>query len=73
MAYSGAHNPDQVAAEGHERPNPSGWQGGREDFETIWTLKGHKLPPTDLADTAEIGKISRNHNRLRPDTPGFCD
>lgn len=51
------------------RPNPDGWSGGREDFETIWTLKGHKLPPTDI-DPAEAGKISRNHNRLH-DTPGF--
>lgn len=75
MAYKGEHNPDEVYAEGHTRPDPpgGGWQGGREDFETIWTLKGHKLPPTGLEDADEIGKISRNHNRLRPDTPGFCE
>jgi hypothetical protein len=72
MAGSGMHNPDNAASEGRTRPNPSGWQGGREDFETIWTLKGHKLPPTDLESAAEIGKISRNHNRLH-DTPGFCE
>ena len=72
MAYKGAHNPSNVYSEGHERPNPEGWQGGHEDFETIWTLKGHKLPPTDLMDQAEVGKISRNHNRLH-DSAGFCD
>lgn len=75
MAYKGEHNPSNVTAEGRSRPDPPGspaWQGGREDFETLWTLKGHKLPPTDLYDTAEIGKISRNHNRL-DEAPGFCE
>jgi len=72
MAYKGLHNPSNVQSEGRTRPNPDGWQGGAEDFETVWTLKGHKLPPTDLSDQAETGKISRNHNRLH-DSPGFCD
>lgn len=68
-----SHDPADIPAAGHSRPNPSGWQGGSEDFEVIWTLKGHKLPPTDLESAYEIGRISRNHQRLRPDTPGFCD
>ena len=24
------------------RPNPEGWRGGSEDFDTVWTLHGHK-------------------------------
>jgi hypothetical protein len=24
------------------RPNPDGWVGGSEDFDTVWTLHGHK-------------------------------
>lgn len=73
MAYSGEHNPSEAPRAGRTRPNPpDNWQGGHEDFETLWTLKGHKLPPTDLTDAAEIGKISRNHNRLH-ETPGFCE
>jgi hypothetical protein len=24
------------------RPNPDGWKGGSEDFDTVWTLHGHK-------------------------------
>lgn len=70
MAYSGAHNPQD---QDRTRPNPDGWEGGAEDFETVWTLKGHKaIPygPSDL-DTFEAAKISRNHNRLH-DAPGFC-
>jgi len=72
MAYKGAHNPENVTREGRSRPNPDGWQGGAEDFETVWTLKGHKLPPAGRVDDYEAGKISRNHNRL-DETPGFCD
>jgi len=72
MAYKGEHEPRNVAAEGRTRPNPGSWQGGREDFETIWTLNGHRLPPTDLDSAQEIAKISRNHGRLY-DKPGFCE
>lgn len=72
MAYSGAHNPETAARQGRTRPNPDGYQGGPEDFETVWTLKGHKLPPTDLDSAFEIAKISRNHNRL-DEAPGFCE
>lgn len=68
MAYSGLHNPG--GQEGRERPNPDGWKGGAEDFETIWTLKGHKLASTDQ-DTFDQGKTSRNHQRLY-DADGFC-
>lgn len=71
MAYSGAHNPGSVPSASYDRPNPDGWQGGPEDFETLWTLKGHKLPPAGELDPFEAGKISRNHNRL-DETPGFC-
>jgi len=24
------------------RPNPDGWRGGSEDFDTVWTLHGHR-------------------------------
>jgi hypothetical protein len=24
------------------RPNPEGWKGGSEDFDTVWTLHGHR-------------------------------
>jgi len=72
MAYKGEHEPRNVTAQGRDRPNPDGWKGGPEDFETVWTLKGHKLPPTDLESAQEIAKIARNHNRLH-DAPGFCD
>jgi len=71
MAYSGAHNPENVTAQGRTRPNPDSWQGGREDFETVWTLKGHKLPPAGETSPSRAAKISRNHNRL-DDTDGFC-
>lgn len=30
------------------RPNPDGWQGGSEDFDTVWTLHGHKAESTGL-------------------------
>jgi hypothetical protein len=75
MAHSGRHNPHQVRAEGRTRPDPPGtpaWRGGDEDFETLWTLKGHKLPPAGYVDPWEAAKISRNHNRL-DETEGFCD
>ncbi len=68
MSYSGRHNP---TPSGGSRPNPDGWEGGHEDFETVWTLKGHKLPPAGEVDPFEAAKISRNHNRLH-ETPGFC-
>jgi hypothetical protein len=72
MAYSGLHNPENVSRRGRTRPNPDSWEGGAEDFETVWTLKGHVLPPSGSVDVAEAAKISRNHNRL-DETPGFCD
>jgi len=71
MAYKGAHNPENVTRQGRSRPNPGSWEGGREDFETIWTLKGHKLAPFGHTDGEDAAKISRNHNRL-DDTDGFC-
>jgi hypothetical protein len=72
MAYKGLHNPHEAPEYGHDRPNPEGWQGGAEDFETVWSLKGHKLPEAGEVDVAEAGKQSRNHGRLRGETPGFC-
>ncbi len=54
------------------RPNPDGYKGGTEEFETVWNLKGHvAVPcgPNDL-DTEEAACISRNHGRLS-DAPGF--
>ncbi len=70
MAYSGAHNPSERS---QSRPNPDGWQGGPEDFETVWTLKGHVAVPLEDSDMTnwEAAKVSRNHNRLH-DAPGFC-
>lgn len=69
MSYKGAHRPPSGS---QDRPNPDGWQGGPEDFETVWELKGHVALPYGCNDlpTAEAAKISRNHNRLH-DAPGF--
>lgn len=69
MSYSGIHRPTPSGNSG--RPNPDGYQGGPEDFETVWTLKGHKLPPAGEVDPFEAAKISRNHGRLS-DADGFC-
>jgi hypothetical protein len=30
------------------RPNPEGWKGGSEDFDTVWTLHGHRPESTGL-------------------------
>jgi hypothetical protein len=73
MAYSGAHNVENVERLGRTRPNPDGYMGGPEDFETVWTLKGAKVLngyETQNLSTDEIAKIGRNHNRLT-DSPGF--
>jgi len=56
------------------RPNPEGWKGGSEDFETTWTLFGNKVVPqsTQLTeyDIRETAKLNRNHGRLT-DHEGF--
>jgi hypothetical protein len=54
-----------------ERPNPEGWKGGHEDFETVWTLFGHRLPPSGRVDPAEAGRISNGAGRIS-DHEGFC-
>lgn len=69
MAYKGEHNPTPSGS--RERPNPEGWVGGREDFETIWSLKGHRQVNVGHWDDAEGAKVSRNHGRLH-ETEGFC-
>ena len=55
-----------------DRPNPDGWEGGREDFETIWSLKGAKMVPlTSTTRTAEqLHDIQANRGRLH-DADGF--
>lgn len=34
--------PSALVAPYGQRPNPAGWKGGSEDYDTVWTLHGHK-------------------------------
>jgi hypothetical protein len=63
------HNPRQGP---QSRPNPDGWQGGNEDFETVWTMFGQRVAPTDPGDMSvqELAKLERGHQRIC-DRPGF--
>ena len=55
------------------RPNPDGWKGGSEDFETVLTLKGSVAIDVNNpfeGSVAEMACIQQNHGRLC-DAPGF--
>lgn len=52
------------------RPNPDGWRGGSENFDTVWTLHGHR-PETAAGlffdrdnDPDDEAGVTRSHDPI---------